>query len=54
MIVIKAYNAFIGIKVYSSFILLNNKKQESYEIIFQIIKDIITENNTLNLKLISI
>ena len=49
-----AYNSLIDLKVPCCYVLLNNKFQLSYEIVLGLIKDIITENNSFEIKLLSI
>ena len=54
LLVIMAYNLLIDAKIPCTYILLNNKLQNSYEIVLGILKYIITENNTYKINLISI
>ena len=54
MLVIMAYNVLLDMKIPCAYILLNNKLQNSYEIVLNNIKNIITENNTFKINLISI
>ena len=54
LLVIMAYYQLIDVKVPCAYILMNNKSQISYEIVLNKLKDIITYNNNIELKVISI
>ena len=54
LVIIMAYYTLIDLKIPCSYILMNNKNEKSYELVFKSLLNIITMDNSIDLKIISI
>ena len=54
LVIIMAYYTLIDLKFPCSYILMNNKNEKSYELVFKNLLNIITMDNSIDLKIISI
>ena len=54
LVIIMAYYTLIDLKIPCSYILMNNKNEKCYELVFKSLLNIITMDNSIDLKIISI